>query len=62
MRTVKYFARTKEEFNSITEAEAHIKAYTKANGPDLVPGYYMEQYQFRSWVPNWVVRLLTING
>lgn len=51
-RTPKYFIRTQQEWNSIQEIPGMKSGYTL--------GYHIPQPKYKTWVPNWVIRLITI--
>lgn len=61
MTTPKYFVRTTKEFDTIIEAEHHqelLEEYTELQIRFNV-GYHLPQPKYKSWVPRWMIKLIT---
>lgn len=58
-----YFVRFKTSYKSIPKANESLK-FLKENFPelDIELGYYRPQPRYKSWVPNWVLRLIIKNN
>lgn len=57
-----YLIRLKDEFTTFEEASqalANIKSAKIFKRAQLQVGYYMPQRKFKSWVPGWLIRILT---
>ena len=52
-----YFIRTSYEYKTVTEAQEFLNSITDSK--ELEIGYYMPQPQYKSWVPNFLIKLLT---
>ena len=51
-----YFIRTKKEFENIPKAVAEL--HSNHDTMTMTTGYHMPQPVYKSWVPNWVIRLI----
>ena len=49
---IKYFIRSMAEWDSMADVPGLKQGYTM--------GYHKSQPEYKSWVPNWVIRLITI--
>lgn len=59
-KTKTYFIRFQESYDNLPEA---TNALQKASDTTLLAGlhlgYYLPQPVYKSWVPNWIIRLIT---
>ena len=62
MQDPKYFVRFKEDFDEAPKAlRARINLMLKGHGlPETTVGYYRPQPKYRSWVPKFLIRLITL--
>jgi len=56
---IKYFFRTEREFNSVPDARDYQKEHPNTCPSILIMGYYIPQPVYHSWVPKWLIRLIT---
>jgi hypothetical protein len=54
---IAYYIRYKKEYKTYQEAEKRFKFLGASN---MEIGYYMPQPKYKKWVPNWLIRLITI--
>lgn len=58
MKNPFYFIRTEKTFDNLPDA-MDAKKELEPYFPNLEIGYYIPQPQYKSWVPNWIIRLIT---
>jgi len=60
-KTKTYFIRFKPSFDTIPQVEREMEFLDNRLGiGNLIKiGYYLPQPVYKSWVPNWIIRLIT---
>lgn len=55
-----YFIRFEKEYENYPDAQKVLKG-NQIILSNIEIGYYIPQPQYKSWVPNWLIRLITKN-